>query len=212
MFPLISALLLLSSLSISDQIFSSGIWVYLLVFLVITFSSTIVGGMIPDNMLLLLAGAAAVDNGLSVEWLLVMAVGGGFAGYEINYWSGRLLGRTICQKSCPMILNDKNVQKAQDLMDKFGPVSLILSRFLPVLNLPSFIAGIKSMDSHRYVVYNLFSAMLWCGILLAMGYYIGKISLIGVYLDYITDFFIIITAVIIIIVGVMFVRDYINSR
>src|SRR5271157_4073438 len=101
MFPLISALLPLTNVSLSNQIFPSGIWVYLLVFLVITFTSTIVGGLIPDNMFLLLTGAAAVDNGLSFDWLITVAVIGGFTGYEINYWSGRLLGHTTCQRGCP---------------------------------------------------------------------------------------------------------------
>ena len=212
MFTLISALLPLTNVSLTNQNIPFGIWVYLLVFLVITFTSTIVGGLIPDNLFLLLTGAAAVDNGLSLGWLITVAVMGGFAGYEINYWSGRLLGQTTCQRGCPRVLNDKNVSRALDLMDKFGPVSLILSRFLPVMNLPSFLAGVKSMNYERFIVNNLFSAILWCGILLTMGYFIGSISQIEEYLDYITDIFIIIMAVTILIAVVMFVRDYSNSR
>ena len=212
MFPIISALLPLTSVSLSDQILSFGIWVYLLVFLVIMLASTIVGGAIPDNTFLFLAGAVAADNSLSVGWLLVVAVGGGVAGYEINYWCGRLLGLTICRRSCPMVLNDKRVRSALDLMDKFGPVSLVLSRFLPVLNLPSFIAGLNSMDYHRYLAYNLISATIWCGILLASGYIIGQISLVGLYLDYITDLFIVIMVATVVVVVLIFVRDYYNSR
>ena len=143
MYPIISALLPLTSVSLSDQILSFGIWVYLIVFLVIMLASTIVGGTIPDNTFLFLAGAVAADNSLSMGWLLVAAVGGGFVGYEINYWSGRLFGLTVCQRSCPAILTDKHLRRALDLLDTFGPVSLVLSRFLPVLNLPSFIAGMK---------------------------------------------------------------------
>jgi membrane-associated protein len=211
-FPFISALLPLTSVSLSDQILSFGIWVYLLVFLVIMLASTIVGGAIPDNTFLFLAGAVAADNSLSVEWLLVVAVGGGVAGYEINYWSGRLFGLTLCKRSCPMVLNDRRVRRALDLMDKFGPVSLVLSRFLPVLNLPSFLAGVNSMNYHRYLAYNLISAIIWCGILLTMGYFIGSISLVGLYLDYITDIFIVIMAATIIIAVMIFVRDNNSSR
>jgi membrane-associated protein len=211
-FSLISALLPLTTTSLSDQILSFGIWVYLLVFLVIMLASTIVGGAIPDNTFLFLAGAVAADNSLSVEWLLVVAVGGGFAGYEINYWSGRLFGLTVCQGTCPTILNEKHVRKAMDLLDKFGPVSLVLSRFLPVLNLPSFLAGVNSMNYHRYLAYNLISAIIWCGILLTMGYFIGSISLVGLYLDYITDLFIVIMAATTIVAVMIFVRDYNISK
>lgn len=211
MFPLLSALPSLSSLSLADQILQSGMWVYLLVFLVILLASTIVGGPIPDNTFLLLAGAVASGDGLSMELLLIVAMAGGFAGYEINYWSGRLFGNTICKRRCPRVLDDKNVRKALDLMDKFGPASLIFSRFLPVLNLPSFIAGVNSMKYRRYVAFNLFSAVIWCTVLLTTGYFLGNISLIGAYLDYITDIFIAFMAVTIIIAIVLFARDYKNA-
>jgi hypothetical protein len=48
--------------------------IYLLVFLVILLVSTIVGGPIPDNTLLLLAGAVASGDGLSMELLLSVAM------------------------------------------------------------------------------------------------------------------------------------------
>jgi len=206
--PFIVALFSLTPVSISDQVLSFGIWAYLLIFAVIMFTSTIIGGPIPDNMFLILIGAAAIDNGMSMEGLLVVAVLGGFAGYEINYWSGRRFGLTICRGACPVVLHDKNVRKALDMMDRFGPASMILSRFMPVLNLPSFIAGVNAMEYRRYVVFNLVSSVVWCGTFLVLGYSIGNIAIINEYLDIITDLFLVIMAVAIIIVLVMFVRDY----
>jgi len=189
-----------------------GIWIYFLVFIVIMLASTIVGGPIPDNTFLLLAGAVATDNGLSMELLLVMAIVGGFLGYEINYWSGRLLGLSICRGVCPVVLHDRNVRTALGLMDRFGPVALILSRFMPVFNLPSFIAGVNAMAYRRYVVSNLVSSAVWCGALLMLGFYVGKIALVSEYLDYLTDLFIVILAAAIILVAVMFVRDYLRRN
>ena len=208
MLPFIVALFSLTPVSISDQVLSFGIWAYLLIFAVIMFTSTIIGGPIPDNMFLILIGAAAIDNGMSMEGLLVVAVLGGFAGYEINYWSGRRFGLTICRGACPVVLHDKNVRKALDMMDRFGPASMILSRFMPVLNLPSFIAGVNAMEYRRYVVFNLVSSVVWCGTFLVLGYSIGNIAIINEYLDIITDLFLVIMAVAIIIVLFMFVRDY----
>lgn len=167
--PIIPALLSFSPLSLSDQVLSYGIWAYLLIFVVIAFTSTIIGGPIPDNTFLILIGAAAIDNGMSMEGLLVAAVLGGFAGYEINYWSGRRFGLKICRGACPVILHDKNVRKALDMMDRFGPASMILSRFMPVLNLTAFIAGVNGMEYRRYVGFNLISSIIWCGTFLVLG-------------------------------------------
>jgi|GEM_PF-817646 membrane-associated protein len=210
--PIIATLLPLTRVSITDQILQYGIWAYLLIFVVIMFTSTVVGGPIPDNLFLILIGAAAIDNSLSMEWLFVMAVGGGFAGYEINYWSGRLFGFEICREACSLVFHDTNVQKALDIMGRFGPAALILSRFMPVLNLPSFIAGVDSMEYRRYVIFNLISSAIWCGTLLVLGYYIGSIAIINQYLDDLTDLFIIIMAVAIIIVLVIFARDYVKRK
>jgi membrane-associated protein len=210
--PTIAVLLPLSSVSITDQILSLGIWAYLLIFIVILFTSTIVGGAIPDNTFLILIGAAAIDNELSMPWLVVVTVLGGFSGYEINYWIGRIFGLKICRGVCQLVLHDKNMEKALAMMDRYGPASLILSRFMPVLNLPSFVAGVNAMEYRRYVVFNLISSIFWCGVLLVLGYYIGSIAISNQYLDDLTDLFLIVMAVAIIVVLVMFARDYVNTR
>jgi len=210
--PVIATILPLTSISLSDQIISYGILAYLLIFVVIMFTSTVVGGPIPDNTLLILIGAAATNSGLSMEGLFIVAVMGGFVGYEINYWCGRLFGLKICRGACPLVLHDKNVQKAIDLMDRFGPAALILSRFMPVLNLPSFIEGVNAMEYRKYVIFDLISSVVWCGTLLVLGYYIGTISIINQYLDDLTNLVFIIMGVAIIVVLVMFVRDYMKQQ
>jgi membrane-associated protein len=98
------------------------------------------------------------------------------------------------------------------MMDRFGPAALILSRFMPVLNLPSFIAGVNAMEYRRYVGFNLISSVVWCGTFLMLGYYIGNIAIISEYLDFLTDLFFVIMAVAIIIVLVMFIHDYMKRN
>jgi membrane-associated protein len=210
--PVAAALLPLTTLSLADQLLQYGIWVYLMVFLVITIASTIAGGPIPDNTFLILTGAVAMDNQLPLGWLFVAAFAGGFAGYEINYWSGRLFGLAICRGICPGVLHDRNMMKANELMDRYGAVSLILSRFMPVLNLPSFIAGVNGMAYRRYLGFNLISSAVWCGSLLLAGYFVGSIPVVSEYLDYVADFFFIVLAAAIVIAVALFVRDYMRQN
>ena len=112
----------------------------------------------------------------------------------------------------PVVLHDKNVTDALEMLDRFGPATLILSRFLPVFNLPSFIAGVNVMEYRRYMVFNLISSAVWAGILLMLGFYVGKISLVSQYLDYVTDLFIVVLAAAIIIALVMFIRGYVRRN
>ena len=210
--PFIASILSLSSTSLTDQVLSYGIWTYMLIFIVILFTSTIVGGAIPDSTFLILIGAAAIDNELSMLWLVVVAALGGFAGYEINYWSGKFFGLAICRGSCPVVLHDRNVKYALSLMDRFGATAFIVSRFLPVMNVPSFIAGVNVMDHRRYLVFNLASAVVWCGTDLLVGYNIGGIPVVSANIGYLTGVFVIILAAAIVVAVGMFVRDYVRRK
>lgn len=212
MLPIAAFSFPLTSLSISNLVLQFGVWVYLLTFVIILLSSTIVGGAIPDNTFLILAGAVTNANSLSMTWLFAAAVGGGFVGYEINYWSGRRFGLAISRKIFPAVLHDKNVKRALDMMDRFGTAALIFSRFMPDLNLPSFLDGVNVMAYRRYVVFNLISSVVWCGILLMLGFYIGSLSIINAYLAYLTDLFIVMLVAGIIFVIVMAARDYMKRK
>ena len=212
MLPLIAIQLSLTSLSISDQFLHYGIWMYLMVFVIVTLGSTVVGGLIPDNTFLFLTGAVARVNGLSMEWLLILAVGGGFAGYEINYWSGRLFGIAFLRGIHPPFIQNRKVRKAFDMMEGFGPVTLILCRIIPVLNLPSFLAGVDKMDYHKFVGFNLLSSFIWGLSILILGYFFGGISIINEYISYFVVLLIIIIVVAIIISLVSFARNYVKRR
>ena len=212
MLPVILTQLSLTSVPIIDQIPHEGIWVYLMVFVIITLASTVVGGLIPDNSFLFLTGAVARVNGLSMVWLVVMAVGGGFVGYEINYWSGRLFGLAIFQGIYRRILKDRNVRKVLDTMEGFGPVTLTLSRVMPVMNLPSFIAGVDAMDHRMFAGFNLISSVFWSASLLVIGYFFGGISIISEYLGYFIDLLIGLMAVAIIVALVAFAYHYVKRN
>ncbi|MGB9175720.1 MAG: VTT domain-containing protein [Methanoregula sp.] len=183
-----------------------------MVFVIVMLGSTVVGGLIPDNTFLFLTGAVARVNGLSMEWLLILAAGGGFAGYEINYWSGRLFGMAMLRGIYRNVLQDKNVRKALDKMEGFGLVTLILCRVMPVLNLPSFIAGVDKMDYPRFVGFNLISSAVWGLSILMLGYFLGGISVVNKYLSYFTDLLIIIIIIASIIALVTFARNYVNRN
>jgi len=210
--PVIAIQLSLTNLSISNQFLQYGIWMYLMVFVIVTLGSTVVGGLIPDNTFLFLTGAVARVNGLSMEWLLILAVGGGFAGYEINYWSGRLFGFAILRGVYTTSLQNRNVRKAFDMMEDFGPVTLIVCRVMPVLNLPSFIAGVDKMDYRKFVGFNLISSVIWGLSILVLGYFFGGISIINENLRYFTGLLIIIIVVATIIALVTFARNYMKRN
>ena len=182
-----------------------------MVFVIITLASTIDDGLIADKTSLFLTGAVARVNGLSMEWLFVMTIGGGLL-VRVNYWSVRLSGFAIFQGIYRTTLQDRNVRKALNAMEGFCPFALILSRVMPVLNLLSLIAGVDTMEYRMFAGFNLISSAVWDSSPQLIGYFFDSISLINEYLSYFTDLLIVMMIVTIIIAPVTFAHNYVKRN
>jgi membrane-associated protein len=212
MLPVIATQLSFTFLSVSDDFLQYGIWMYLLVFVIVILGATVVGGLIPNNTFLFLSGAVARVSGLSMEWLLLTGAVGGFAGYEINYWQGRLFENAILRGAYQAALQQKNIRRVFDMMEDFGLVTLIVSRVMPVLNLPSFLAGADRMDHRRFAGLNLISSAVWGVSILVLGYFFGGIPIINEYLGSFLGLLIIVITITTIIALIVFVRRYLKRN
>ena len=159
-----------------------GSLIYLLIFVIILLCSVFVITPLPGNSLLFVTGAMAMNHILSLEWVFVSALSAAYIGYDLNYWSARILGLAVCRKGCPYIFKSINVVRTHELLEQYGPLAIIISRFIPAVNLPPFFAGLDSMNYRHYALFNLLGAALWCGIILAMGYELGGLGIIRTYL------------------------------
>ncbi|MDD1665896.1 MAG: DedA family protein [Methanomicrobiales archaeon] len=195
-----------TSPSLLGPSFHSGIWFYLLVFVVILLGAVFIITPVPENSLLFLAGAMAVNNQVSLVWVLVASIAGAYVGYDLNYWSGRLLDLAVCRRFCPHILQAKNMEKTRALVERFGPLSVVISRFIPAVNLPPFFAGLDSMNYSRYVVANILGAALWCSVTVLLGYFVGSFEVIQDYVTFVFDPVLLVTAITIIYAVVKLVR------
>jgi membrane-associated protein len=156
----------------------SGIWFYLLVFAVILLGAVFIITPVPENSLLLVSGAMAVNGQVSLAGVLVAAIAGAYIGYDLNYRTGRLFDLAVCRRYCPHILHEKNIGKTRALMKRFGLLSVIISRFIPLVNLPPFFAGLEALDYRWYMAVNFAGAVLWCGITVLIGYFIGTFAIV----------------------------------
>ena len=178
MLPDIYNLLTNSTSILLSPSYQPGIWFYALIFLVILLGSVFIITPLPQNSLLFVAGVMAVNDVVSLEWVLISSIAGAYIGYDLNYWTGHFFNLTVCRNACPRIFGVKNMIRAEQLLTRFGPLSVIISRFIPVVNLPPFYAGLKSMNYIRYMIVNVTGAMMWCGITVVLGYYFGNFTVI----------------------------------
>ena len=178
MLPAIANILTNSTSALLNPSYQAGIWFYILVFLVIFLGAVFIITPVPENSLLFVAGSMAANQLVSLEWLLIASIAGAYIGYDLNYWSGRFFNLAVCRKTCPHILGKKNMDKTEELMKKFGPLSVIISRFIPAVNLPPFYAGMRSMNYYRYIIANVIGAVMWCTITVFLGYFAGNLDII----------------------------------
>jgi membrane-associated protein len=189
----------------SDQ---SAIWICLLIFIAILAGAIFIPTFIPDSSILILSGILAKNGHVTLSWLLFAAITGAYIGYDLDYWSGRIFGLAVCKKRCPRIFGEKILEQIRKVMERYGSWSIIISRFIPILNLPPFFAGIYSMAYRSYILWNLLGAFIYCGSLILFGYYLGGLEIVSNYRFVLVDLVILIFLVSLVYAVLRFIRGH----
>ncbi len=89
---------------------------------------------------------------------------------------GRWLGRPFLEKYGKYILiTPEKYKKTEDLFLKNSNLYTFIGRLIPVVrHLISIPAGIFRMKMTPFISITFLGATLWCGILVALGYYFGN--------------------------------------
>jgi membrane-associated protein len=159
-----------------------GIWVYLILFLIV-FAETglVVTPFLPGDSLLFAAGAlAAVDDSHTLTpWMLsgiliVAAITGNTTNYHIGRWIGppAFSGRI-------RFLKVEYLQRTEAFFLKYGPMTIVLSRFAPILRTCApFVAGVARMPYGRFQAYNVFGGLAWVLSFVWLGFFFGNLPVI----------------------------------
>lgn len=159
-----------------------GFWTYLALFAII-FCETglIVTPFLPGDSLLFAAGsiAAQPDNSFNVVILFVLLFVASVLGNQLNFLIGRALGPRIFSANESWLLNKKHLHEAHVFYEKHGGKTIIFARFIPIIRtFAPFVAGVGSMKTVHFSLYNIVSALLWIGGLLSLGYFLGSIPVV----------------------------------
>jgi len=154
-----------------------GPWIYALLFFVI-FAETglVVFPFLPGDSILFIAGTIVATAGLSVHLLVALLVVAAILGDSLNYAVGHYIGPRIYDKPDSRWFKQAHLQKTQAFYDKFGGVTIIIGRFIPIIRtFAPFLAGVAGMTYRRFLSYNVIGGVLWIGLLVYAGYLFGNI-------------------------------------
>lgn len=147
---------------------------YLVVFLWV-FADQI-GLPLPSLPVLLAAGALARGGDLNLPAVIFLAAMAAFLSDAIWFEIGRRQGGSVLKFVCRASLEpDSCVRRTHDMFSRWGSWSLVMSKFVPGMNVvASPLAGISGVSRPRFLTLNAAGAMLFAILLVTPGYLFSR--------------------------------------
>ncbi|MET9921330.1 VTT domain-containing protein [Streptomyces sp. NPDC006435] len=151
--------------------------------LVIVFaeSGLLIGFFLPGDSLLFTTGLLVTAGKLHTPlWLVCVLVAlAAIIGDQVGYLFGRKVGPSLFNRPDSRFFKQENVEKAHDFFEKYGPKSLILARFVPIVRtFTPIIAGVSRMNYRSFIVFNIIGGVLWGVGVTLLGAALGKIEFV----------------------------------
>jgi membrane-associated protein len=154
-----------------------GNWVYVALWVII-FAETglAVGFFLPGDSLLVVSGLFAAANKLNIFLVLISFFLGSVIGDSTGYWTGRKMGHALFAREDSKIFRPSRVKKAHEFFEKYGPKTVILARFVPIVRtFAPIVIGAAEMKYSTFLTYSILGGLLWINSMVLAGYFLGGV-------------------------------------
>ncbi|MGW0766356.1 DedA family protein [Streptomyces sp. NPDC002676] len=155
------------------------IWGLLLV--VFAESGLLIGFFLPGDSLLFTCGLLITSHQLdfplwgAIALICIAAILGDQAGYMF----GKKVGPSLFNRPDSRLFKQENVTKAHEFFEKYGPKSLVLARFVPIVRtFTPIIAGVSGMRYRSFLTFNIIGGTLWGAGVTLLGSWLGNIGFV----------------------------------
>ncbi len=131
---------------------------------------------IPDETLMVLAGALIARGKLLPFPTYIAAILGAITGITISYLIGRTAGALIIKKYGHWVgITEARMRYVHNWFERFGRWALLIGYFIPgIRHLTGYAAGITEMEYRHFATFAYIGAIIWACIFLSMGYFVGN--------------------------------------
>ncbi|MYV99592.1 VTT domain-containing protein [Streptomyces sp. SID3343] len=183
--------------------------------LVIVFaeSGLLIGFFLPGDSLLFTTGLLVSDGKYISQplWLVCLLLWiAAVLGDQAGFLFGRKVGPSLFNRPNSKLFKRENVEKAHEFFEKYGPRSIVLARFVPIVRtFTPIVAGVARMKYRTFIVYNMIGGLLWaCGVTV-LGHSLGQVDFVR---DNIELILVLVVLLSVLPIGVEFLRARSASR
>jgi membrane-associated protein len=152
--------------------------------LVIVFaeSGLLIGFFLPGDSLLFTTGLLVADGTYLHQplWLMCLLVSAAaVAGDQFGYLFGRRFGPSLFRRPDSRLFKQENLTRAGEFFAKYGPRSIVLARFVPIVRtfIP-IVAGASHMHYRTFLLYNVIGGTAWGSGVTILGYFLGQVTFV----------------------------------
>lgn len=157
-------------------------WVVIaLVFIIFAETGLLFGFFLPGDSLLFTAGLFVNSGEIAINVFLLMTylIGAAIIGDQVGYFIGRRIGVGLYKLKDTWYFKQKYVEQTQAFYDKYGGVTIIIGRFVPIVRtFAPTLAGVARLPYSRFVPYNIVGGLLWIPTMLLAGYYLAEFDIV----------------------------------
>ncbi|MDQ1009228.1 membrane-associated protein [Streptomyces sp. V4I23] len=151
--------------------------------LVIVFaeSGLLIGFFLPGDSLLFTTGLLVTTDVIKQPlWVVcTLVVLAAIIGDQVGYLFGRKVGPALFKRPDSKLFKQENVEKAHEFFEKYGPKSLVLARFVPIVRtFTPIVAGVSRMNYRSFITFNVVGGVLWGAGVTLLGAALGKVEFV----------------------------------
>jgi membrane-associated protein len=139
-------------------------------------SGLLIGFFLPGDTLLFTVGLLSHEGviGTNVHLLVFILFIAAVLGDNVGYMFGKRVGRRIFQKPDSILFHQDNLQRAENFYEKYGPLTIVIARFVPIVRtFAPIVAGVGKMQYRKFFAFNLLGGLLWTAGIIYVGYFGG---------------------------------------
>jgi len=100
-------------------------------------------------------------------------------GDQVGYVFGKYVGPAIFTREDSRLFKQSYVTKAHDFLERYGPKTILMARFIPIVRtFAPIVAGVGGMRYRTFLTYNVIGAALWAVGVTMLGHFMGNIAVV----------------------------------